>query len=205
MSLENLRMGVYGGSFDPVHFGHLRCAFEVQQQLQLDQLRFVPSGNPPHRERATVSAEHRLAMLELALVDYPASLVDTREIENDHPSYSIDTLESIQAENADAELTLIIGTDQFSAFDTWHRWQHLLQQVNLAVMQRPGESLSAFAKTLLAGPMAEKITQCTVTQLEISSSRIRRDLHQGTDVKFLLPYTVRNYIIEHQLYRGSAL
>ena len=204
MSLEQQRIGVYGGSFDPVHFGHLRCAFEVQQQLQLDQLRFVPSGNPPHRERAAVSAKHRVAMLELAIVDYPASLVDTREVQSDQPSYSIDTLEAIQAENTDAELTLIIGTDQFSTFDTWHRWKQLLQQCNLAVMQRPGESLSEYAKNLLAGPMAENITLCAVTQLEISSSRIRRDLNMGTDVKFLLPYTVRNHIIEHHLYRGSA-
>lgn len=203
-------IGVYGGSFDPVHFGHLRSALEVQQQLGLDQLRFIPAGNPPHKAGPVVNAADRVKMLELAIADGKAAentglVVDRREIERQKPSYTFDTLEELQNELPQAQLTLIIGTDQFSVFDTWHRWRELLGIANLAVMERPGEILSEFAIELLQGELlqsepASKITMCPVTQLDISSTRIRNELSAGTDIRFLLPYAVRRYIIEHQLY-----
>lgn len=198
------KIGVYGGSFDPVHFGHLRPALEVVQQLNLDQLRFIPAGDPPHKERPRVSAADRIAMLEIAIADSPGLMVDKREIEQPSLSYTIDTLNSLHNDLADSELTLIIGTDQFNVFDTWHRWQELLQRVHVAVMQRPGEQLSDVAKGLLAGENAAGITLCQVTQLDISSTMIRHDLQQGTDIRFLVPYAVRQYIDDHQLYTGSA-
>ena len=106
--LQGARIGVYGGSFDPVHIGHLRSALEVFQAQSLDELRFLPSGNPPHRARARVADEHRLKMLQLAVDDAPGIGIDDRELERKSTSYSIDTLETIQAENPQAELTLII-------------------------------------------------------------------------------------------------
>ncbi|OED43860.1 nicotinate (nicotinamide) nucleotide adenylyltransferase [Chromatiales bacterium (ex Bugula neritina AB1)] len=198
------KIGVYGGSFDPVHNGHLRSAQEVMQLCNLDELRFVPSGNPPHRSRALVSAVHRRAMLKLAVADVPGMVIDTRELERTQPSYSIDTLESIRAEVPHASLVLIIGMDQFSAFDTWHRWQELLQRVDLAVLERPGETISAHARELLKGALAERISVLKVTQLEISSSRIRHDLSQGLEIRFLVPYAVRNYIRENRLYASNV-
>lgn len=196
------RIGVYGGSFDPVHHGHLRSALEVKQQLQLDELRLLPSGNPPHRDRARVSAGHRLAMLELAVAQAPGIVIDPRELEHDQPSYTIDTLESLQAQAPKAALTLIIGMDQFSAFDTWHRWQELLQKVNLAVMERPGEVISSSAEQILAGKFAERISIIKVTQLDISSSRIRAELGKEREIQFLVPLAVRDYIVKNGLYGG---
>ena len=198
--LHGPRIGVYGGSFDPVHFGHLRSALEVRQGRELDELRFLPSGNPPHRARARVANEHRLSMLQLAVGDAPGIVIDDRELGLRSTSYSIDTLETIQAENPQAELTLIIGMDQFSAFDTWHRWQELLQRVELVVMERPGESLSGSARQLLASELKNRISIVAVTQMDISSSRIRQDLQAGLDIRFLVPYAVRNYILSHNLY-----
>jgi len=197
-------IGVCGGSFDPVHFGHLRTAFEVRQQLGLEQLRFIPAGNPPHKEGPRVSATDRVNMLELAIGGSPSVVIDERETQRLKPSYTIDTLLELQQELPQASLTLIIGTDQFSVFDTWHRWQDLLQVAHLAVMERPGELLSGFANDLLQGEYASKITLCPVTQLDISSTRIRKDWRAGTDIRFLVPYAVRQYIIEHNLYTGST-
>jgi len=197
-------IGVCGGSFDPVHFGHLRTALEVRHQLGLEQLRFIPAGNPPHKEGPRVSAADRVNMLELAIAGCPGVVIDQRETQRQKPSYTIDTLLELQQELPQASLTLIIGTDQFSVFDTWHRWQDLLKIAQVAVMERPGELLSDVAKELLQGEFSSKITLCPVTQLDISSTRIRKDWRAGTDIRFLVPYAVRQYIIEHELYTGST-
>ena len=195
-------IGVYGGSFDPVHFGHLRCALEVRRQLGLDELRFIPSGDPPHKADPRASASDRIKMLDLAIARSPGLIIDSREIERKTTSYTIDTLEEIKNEYPDASLTLVIGTDQFSVFDTWHRWQELLTLTELAVMERPGEQLSDLADSLLAGEYGSQITLCPVTQLDISSTRIRNDLLAGTDIQFLLPCAVRQYISQHSLYQS---
>ena len=202
--LQGARIGVYGGSFDPVHIGHLRSALEVSQAQELDELRFLPSGNPPHRARAQVANEHRLKMLQLAVDDAPGIGIDDRELGRKSTSYSIDTLETIQAENPQADLTLIIGMDQFNAFDTWHRWQELLQRVELVVMERPGETLSGSAYQLMASSLQKRISIVSVTQLEISSSRIRKDLQAGLDIRFLVPYAVRDYILSQDLYKKEV-
>jgi len=193
-------IGVYGGSFDPVHFGHLRSALEVKQQLDLDQLRFMPAGTPPHREGPKVSSEHRIAMLKLAIEDSPGITIDPREINQTKTSYTYDTLRSIQEESPTAAITLVIGTDQFSVFDTWHRWPELLSSFYLAVVKRPGEALSAVAQEILRGETADRVTLCEGTQMDISSTRIRTDLKQGMDIQFLLPYKVREYIFKNKLY-----
>ena len=199
------QIGIYGGSFDPVHFGHLRPVLEVKNSLNLDQLRYIPAGNPPHKAGPRVSASHRVAMLDLAIARSPGLIIDRREVDRPKPSYTLDTLISLQSEFPAARLTLVIGMDQFIVFDTWHRWQEILALAALAVMERPGELLSDVANDILKGEFAAGISMVPVTQLAISSSRIRRELHQGTDIQFLLPYAVRQYIIDHKLYTGSAL
>jgi len=202
--LQATRIGVYGGSFDPVHLGHLRSALEVAQSQKLDELRFLPSGNPPHRARAQVADEHRLNMLQLAVEDAPGIGIDVHELGHNSTSYSIDTLASIQSEKPQASLTLIIGMDQFSAFDTWHRWEELLQRVELVVMERPGESMSGSARQLMASSLKSRISIAAVTQMDISSSRIREDLQAGLDIQFLVPVAVRNYIRSHNLYINQS-
>ena len=210
------RIAMYGGAFDPVHLGHLRSAFEVRQALKLDELRFVPSGNPPHRSSARASDEHRLNMLELAVRDVPGIVVDPRELHGTGKSYTIDTLESLAAEFPAAQFTLVIGMDQFSVFDTWHRWQELLQRFDLAVMERPGEPMSDVGRTILsASPNHQaqakqdrhhggQINIIAVTQLQISSSQIRRDLAEKRDIQYLVPLAVRDYIYDHGLYAASG-
>jgi len=194
------KIGVYGGSFDPVHLGHLRSALEVMQIKNLHQLRFLPSGNPPHRAPAQAADKHRLRMLQLAVQGEERICIDTRELEREDTSYTIDTLQSVQADYPHADLTLIIGMDQFSAFDTWHRWQELLQRVELVVMERPGETMSDSARKMIDSPLQQRITVVRVTQMEISSSRIRQDLQAGLDIRFLVPYAVHNYIRTESLY-----
>ena len=143
-------------------------------------------------------------MLELAIDNCPGLIIDPREIERQTTSYTIETLLEMQAEFPNAELTLVIGMDQFRVFDTWYKWQDLLSMARLGVMERPGESLSDFARSLLDGEFASKITLCKVTQLDISSSKIRNELQQGMNVQFLLPCAVRQYIFEKCLYQSKA-
>src|SRR5690606_15909888 len=117
------RIGLLGGTFNPVHIGHLRAALEVVEFLRLDELRLVPSARPPHRETPQVSAEQRLAMVALAVADEPALSVDDRELRRDKPSYTVDTLESLRAElAADDQVFLLLGWDAFCGLPSWHRW-----------------------------------------------------------------------------------
>ena len=201
-------IGVFGGSFDPVHLGHLRSVLEVKQALSLDEMRIVPSGNPQHRDSARVAAKHRVAMLQLAVQQTPGIEIDQREVQNTGTSYSIDTLASVAADHPGSHLTLVIGMDQFSVFDTWHRWQEILQNCRLAVMERPGETLSDTGRSILQRTNkpgnADIIHVIAVTQMEISSSRIRDDLARHKDIRFLVPSAVRDYIQIHKLYTGAV-
>jgi len=198
------RIGLYGGSFDPVHFGHLRTAFEVCRQFDLDHLRLVPSGNPPHRAAARVDAKHRVAMLRLAIDRVDGLQVDDRETHRTERSYSIDTIRSVQADFPAARIVLVIGMDQFCVFDTWHEWQEILATAELIVMERPGETLNATGRAMLKHAGSMPVQLCSVTQLDISSSRIRRDLQREMEIDFLLPYDVQAYIQRYKLYGAHS-
>ncbi|MFJ2322652.1 nicotinate-nucleotide adenylyltransferase, partial [Pseudomonas sp. NPDC087817] len=132
------RIGVLGGTFDPVHIGHLRGALEVAEALALDELRLTPSARPPHRDTPQVSAQDRLAMVECAVAGVPPLVVDARELQRDKPSYTIDTLELMRAEMpAETQVFLLLGWDAFCGLPTWHRWEELLQHCHILVLQRP--------------------------------------------------------------------
>lgn len=132
------RIGILGGTFDPVHIGHLRGALEVADALALDELRLTPSARPPHRDTPQVSAQDRLAMVECAVAGVAPLVVDARELQRDKPSYTIDTLELMRAElAADAQVFLLLGWDAFCGLPTWHRWEELLQHCHILVLQRP--------------------------------------------------------------------
>jgi len=194
------RIGIYGGSFDPVHIGHLRSAIEVRQQFALDQLLLIPSGQPPHRAGARASADHRLQMLELAVRGAEGLIVDPSEVQSQAVSYTIDTIERLQASYPDDRLVLVIGMDQFVVFETWHRWREILQRVELVVMERPGETFDQASRQRLDIPDALAINLFPVTQIDISSSRIRADLGQNREIRFLVPAAVRQHINDHRLY-----
>lgn len=132
------RIGILGGTFDPVHIGHLRSALEVAEFMGLDELRLLPNARPPHRDTPQVAAKDRLAMVQSAVQGVPCLSVDSRELARDKPSYTIDTLESIRAElAANDQLFLVLGWDAFCGLPGWHRWEELLQHCHILVLQRP--------------------------------------------------------------------
>ncbi|MBA1276666.1 MULTISPECIES: nicotinate-nucleotide adenylyltransferase [Pseudomonadaceae] len=210
------RIGVLGGTFDPVHIGHLRGAVEVAEALGLDEVRLVPNFRPPHRETPNSSAQDRLAMVRLAARELPLLKVDSRELERDKPSYTLDTLESLREEmEADDQLFLIMGWDAFCGLPSWHRWDELLDHCHVLVMQRPDADSEApeALRDLLAArnvndPLAlagssGQIAFVWQAPLGVSATRIRQFLASGRSVRFLVPDAVLAYINAHGLYRAS--
>lgn len=208
-------IGVYGGTFDPVHFGHLRTGLEVSEALGLDELRWVPCGEPPHRRQPQAAAVHRLRMLELALQGAPENFVlDLREMEREGPSYMIDTLSSMRSQWPQASLCLVLGQDAFLGLDLWHRWTELLDIAHLAVMQRPGAfplnsnpELAEWVGGRIGGTVEElrrlpagRVHFVEVIQLPISATCIRELLRCGRSPRYLLPGVVAGYIQQNGLY-----
>ncbi len=211
-------IGLFGGTFDPIHFGHLRVALEVKQQLQLDQVRFIPCHRPAHRTEPHASAAHRLAMTQLAIADQPGFYVDECELKHSAPSYTIDTLKTLRDQfGNDAAFYLLIGADAFSQIDQWSRWQQLLDLTHIVVMERAGQcaQLSPTAQDWLeqhSVSSVEKLAACTqgsiiqlkVTALDISASQIRQLFNAQLSANFLLPESVIGYIRQHHLYLTGA-
>jgi len=210
------RIGVLGGTFDPVHIGHLRGALEVAETLALDELRLTPSARPPHRDTPQVSAKDRLAMVKCAVAGVAPLVVDARELQRDKPSYTIDTLELMRAElAAQDQVFLVLGWDAFCGLPTWHRWEELLQHCHILVLQRPdadSEPPDALRNLLAArsvsDPLALKgpsgqIAFVWQTPLAVSATQIRQLLASGKSVRFLVPDAVLAYIDAHGLYRAS--
>lgn len=208
-------LGIFGGTFDPVHFGHLRPALEVKQALEFDELRFIPCNIPPHRGAPVASAAQRLAMLQLALKDVPGCVIDQRELEREGPSYMVDTLASLRAEVGQRPLCLILGLDAFLGLDRWHQWRRLLELAHIVVTTRPGSRLPEHGEVVnlvnhrqaedhhvLRGSTAGLIYFQAVTQLDISATAIREAVRAKRDIHFLLPEAVRLYIEREGIYRN---
>ena len=208
-------IGILGGTFDPVHYGHLRPALDLLDTLALAEIRFIPSRQPPHRGRPSATPQQRLTMLERAIGGQPGFILDKRELHRDGPSYMVDTLHSLRSESgARRSLCLILGGDAFAELESWHRWQQLLSFAHIVVQQRPDNrsTLSAGLNSvveqcrlvrpneLLERPSGGILFQ-PVTQLAISATLIRTLLAQGRSPRYLLPESVRTYIDEHGLYR----
>lgn len=208
-------IGILGGTFDPVHFGHLRSALEVCLQLNLDHVRLIPCAEPPHRQATMASAEVRRLMLELAVKSVPQLIVDDRELQRDGPSFTVDTLLSLRQEFKDNPLFLILGTDAFRGLAAWSRWQQILSLAHIVVVQRPDEALDLqedlqnwyqqnLAQTADRYLATGKIWPLTVTSLAISATQIRQDLLAANPVNFLLPESVIAVIEQLGLYRSNA-
>ena len=205
-------IGILGGTFDPVHFGHLRPALEITEQLSLEELRFIPSAKPPHRWQPVASAEDRLAMVKMAIKETGKFILDDREYHRDGASYTIDTLKSIRAEiGKDKTLCMIVGLDAFQSFTSWKDWQQILDLTHLVVSARPGyqlekqeadwveSRLTSNVKELHKKP-AGMIFFSEVTQLDISATNIRNQIAKGNSCSYLSPEKVCNYIRKHKLY-----
>ncbi|MFZ2407362.1 MAG: nicotinate-nucleotide adenylyltransferase [Methylobacter sp.] len=207
-------IGIFGGTFDPVHYGHLRSALEVKDIFGLDEVRLIPCANPPHREQPAVTAKMRLQMLELAIKNQPDLKIDTRELDrydlHQAPSYMVDTLKSLRQEFPSEPLLLFIGTDAFKHLTGWHQWQRLFDYAHIVVMTRPGfeiQELDDFFKARLAVDIKElaraiagKLCFQQVTQLDISATAIRDIIARKQNPGFLLPDAVIEYIKQHKLY-----
>ena len=209
-------VGIYGGSFDPVHIGHLRTAFELRDVLGLAEVRFVPSRVPPHREAPHASAAMRVKILQAAVDGLSGFMIDQRELEREGPSFTIDTLESLRAERPGQPVVLLLGMDAFAGLTSWHRWQDVLDCAHLAVARRPGAKLPETGepgRLLKARRTIDPAELCTgqgrvieveVTALDISSSAIRELVARGQDPKFLVPDAVRDIIFESHCYSGAV-
>lgn len=213
-------IGLMGGTFDPVHYGHLRAADEVRTALGLAEVRLVPAGDPPHRAAPSASAEQRLAMLDLAVPEFPGLVVDPREIARDGKSYTVLTLEELRAEVPARPLVLIVGMDAFAGFPTWHRWREVFTLAHVVVVTRPGASTdgaivgalrdewdarATIDASTLESALAGTIFVQPIRPQPISSTVIRRALAHGhvgvAEVRGLLPPAVLAYIDRNQLYR----
>jgi len=206
-------IGILGGTFDPVHFGHLRPALDVKQALSLDEVRLIPAHIPPHRAQPQASALQRLQMLQIAIEGIAGLTVDARECERDGPSYTLDTLVSLHEELHGETLCLLVGMDAFHGLTTWHRWRELLDYCHIVVMMRPlakfpdkGELADYMQQHRVrdAGELHEYATGLLwfqeVTQLEISGTRLRGLLAAGEPADFLLPAPVLEMIHTNNLY-----
>ncbi len=208
-------LGVFGGTFNPVHYGHLRSALELVERLDFDELRLMPSALPPHREAPDCSAEDRAAMVQLAVAEEPRLTCDSRELKRAGPSYTYDSLAELRAElGADRALCMVLGCDAVLDIDTWHRWTELLALAHIVVLARPGWELPSEGvvagwlhdhalpdgAAIAARPCGGILVQ-ELRPLDISSTEIRELLAAGSSIRYLTPQSVLEYIDAKQLYR----
>lgn len=212
-------IGIFGGTFDPIHYGHLRLAQELAESLRLAEVRFILAGTPPHRAAPQVTAQQRLDMVRLAVDDNPLFCVDDREVRRAGPGYMVDTLRELRREvGSTRALCLLLGADAFLELATWHRWQELFSLAHVVVAHRPGfppETWPARMPQPLAREHAARLLQQpftvhlspaggiatqSIAALDISASMIRDSLARGVSPRYLLPDPVLDYIRSNNLY-----
>jgi len=189
------RTGLLGGTFDPVHRAHVALARAALQALQLDQVRWIPAGQPWQKTRQVTAAHHREAMVRLAIEGEPRFMLDRIELERSGPSYTLDTVKALAAAQPQTEWFLIIGADQYAGLHSWADWRELLGRVVLAVANRPGP-LPPVHPEVLAFPHRA----VPLPMLDISSTDVRQRVQQGADISALVPPEVARYIETHRLY-----
>lgn len=200
------RIGVFGGAFDPPHLTHLDLARATLAQAGLAELRVFPTGQAWHKARTLSSAADRLAMARLAFAEVPGTVVDAREIERDGPTYTLDTLRELQAERPEAQLVLMIGTDQARALPTWHGWQEILSIAIVLIAARAdvAGAEGRFDPQALPGlPPGARFEFLHVTPVATSATDIRARAGRGEDISSLVPLPVARYIDQHHLYRPA--
>jgi len=212
-------IGIFGGTFDPVHYGHLRLAEEMLELANLRQIRFIPTGIPPHRNAPQTSAQHRSAMVQLAIADQPAFVLDDREVRCATPCYTVNTLRELRAElGATQPLCLLMGGDAFLQLHTWHEWEQLFELAHIVVGYRPGFTLEErihsatealqrhyHARLCTAAILSQQpcggVAELAIPKLEISATDIRRRVAENRTIRYLLPNAVADYIHQHHLYQ----
>lgn len=205
-SRKTERIGVFGGAFDPPHNAHVALARAALEQFGLDALYIIPTGQAWHKARALSAPEHRLAMTRLAFEDLPRVRVDDRELRRAGPSFSIDTLQALQAENPQAQLYLLLGADQFVAFRQWHRWQEILSIAIICIADRAQSTLAKTQFDAYSGH-GDRFFTIKLPLMTVSATRIRQLMASGgatvDEIARLVPEPVARYISTHPLYRSS--
>jgi nicotinate-nucleotide adenylyltransferase len=211
-------IGILGGTFDPVHYGHLRPALEVKDALGLTEVRLIPCRVPPHRPQPLATPQQRATMLQAAIAGHDGFVVDEREFSRAGPSWTYDTLDSLRKDFPAETLCLLVGMDAFLGLTSWHRWRELSNHCHLVVMTRPGAELpergelgNLIVKHRLLDAAALRSRSSgmlyfqQVTQLEISGTRIRSLLQSGKDASFLVPDRVLQIVRQQGLYNKARL
>ena len=210
-------IGILGGTFDPVHNGHLRLAIEFYERLDLEEVRFVPLRVPPHRETPLADPEQRMAMLTAAIKNITGIIIDDCELRRESISYTIDTVSAVRASVGQIPICLLMGMDAFATIQFWHRWTDLLQYVHIAIADRPvrdsvtiDPNITVFLNehsvndaAVLHQTPAGKIFSSMIPMLDISASRIRNMISKGRDPHGLLPEGVLEFIRTNNLYSNT--
>ncbi|WP_299872444.1 nicotinate-nucleotide adenylyltransferase [uncultured Cocleimonas sp.] len=205
-------IAIIGGTFDPIHFGHLRPALDIAEKLSLTEVRFIPSATPPHRWQPEASAEDRINMVKLSIEGTKPFILDDREYHREGASYTIDTLKSIRSEiGNDQSFSMILGLDAFQSFTSWKDWKDIVETCHIVIAARPGYQIDATLDEYLAKRVTDniddlkslaagKIYFCDVTQLDISATMIRDKLKNQQSCDYLTPAKVCDYIESNKLY-----
>lgn len=210
---ENQLIGIFGGSFDPIHNGHLRLIIELLEQMPFSEIRILPCQTPALKQATRASAVHRLNMLELATLELNKIVLDDRELKRHGVSYTYDSLLAIRNESGNKPLALIIGNDAFIAFDQWYRWQDILNLAHIIVVVRPNYALPTSGTVFnlfenhvtsdvqeLCKMPAGKIMLCSIPLLTISATDIRRRIAEDLSIRYLVPDDVWEYISTKEVY-----
>ena len=211
-------IGIFGGTFDPIHIGHLRTALELFSIVDFKEIRFMPCYEPVHKTKPLASPADRFAMVKLATADIGPFIADDTEIIRGGPSYMVDTLATLRKKFTHDPLCLIVGIDAFAHFHTWHRYEDILSLSHIVIADRPPYALNktdmaaalqadheTFDPLLLHQTYSGKIYRVRVTPLDISATKIRQIIAQGSDPKYLIPEQVTQYIQQHGVYTSARL
>ena len=195
------RLGVLGGAFDPIHYGHLQIAEEARERFALDAVLFIPTGEPPHKPQGQAGAEQRFLMTELATADNPCFAVSRLEIDRPGKSYTVDTLQTLKGQYPDAEIYLIMGADMAMDFSTWREPEHIRSLARVVAVTRPGVREEALRRRL-AAPAMRGIELVVAPGIALSSTEIRRRACEGKSLRYLTPDAVIGFIEKEGLYRS---
>ena len=205
MSQNQKKIGVFGGAFDPPHYAHVALVQTALTELELDVLHVIPTGQAWHKARNLSPAYHRLAMTQLAFENIPRVVVDEREIKRAGPTFTIDTLQSLQSENPNSQLYLLMGADQFAAFEQWHQWREILKIAIICIADRARFMTATALFDAKIGPKNRPVT-LQMPQMAVSATQIRQLVSSGLGenqaIADLMPHPVASYIAQHQLYKA---
>jgi nicotinate-nucleotide adenylyltransferase len=197
-----MRLGLFGGTFDPIHLGHLILAEQCRESCALDRVWFVVAGEPPHKRRERTAVAHRLEMARIAVAGHPAFVVSEIEATRPGPHYSVETLESVRREHADDELFFLIGADSLNDLPTWRDPVRIAQLATIVVVNRPGIEQVDSERLPTFGPGSHEIVPVTIPSIGIASTDLRRRMSEGKSIRYMVPRGVQAYIEAQGLYRG---